>query len=225
MQPGDLVPTLADALEREVGDAVAGCYALPGPGRFLVVTRSRAEGPVEAGVRAVHHRLADGDRLDGSYAPAADLRSPMSVGRAWLRASPGSRELLASAHDNTAHDRWLLLHESRAVSGPAPASVVHEVGADVLRAEALGTARARAELIEVHPELLDDPAGREELVATLCRLLHTAYVGRVASPDVALTWAADVVAVPLGERADPAAVRAFVWEAHRLVGAEVVRRT
>ena len=62
--------------------------------------------------------------------------------------------------------------------GPPPRDVIHEVDGRVLRAEAVGLARFRAEEIEEHPELFRDPAFRVELVLDLSCVLHTAIRGR-----------------------------------------------
>lgn len=219
---------------REVlGNGLLACWALPAPGPFVAVVAERPQGATEELLRSVHRTSPPHDALHGSYAPVADLRSPMTVGRAWLRVEPGSTELLATARDNTVHARWSMVHDARVLLGAPPTSLVHDVEARALRAEAVGIARARAELVEEHPGLLDDPGYRRELVGAMCQVLHSAHEARVVVPSVAVRWARAVV--PDGYRevvtgdssgaADPALVRAFVWEVHRLVGAEVVRHT
>jgi hypothetical protein len=220
---------LAADLVARLGPGLVGCYAVPGAARFLVVTADRLHGDAEASVREAHRGIAGPPVLDGGYAPAADLRSPMTVGRAWLAVAPGSRELLPTAQGNTVHDRWLLRHRGRAVTGPPARSLVHDVGPESLRAEALGTARARAEEIEEHPELLQDPAFARGLVTTLCQVLHTAHQATVESPSNARAWAVDHLPAEQRELLDATAdlgaakVRALTWEVHRLVGAEVLR--
>jgi hypothetical protein len=237
MERERVLPLLADELAARLGAELVGCYALPSSGppappseRFVVVTADRLHGDAELAVRAAHRALPGTPVLDGGYAPSSDLRSPMTVGRAWPGVAPGSAELLASARGNTVQDRWLLRHAGRALVGPDPAAVVHEVGADALRAEALGLARARAERIEQHPELLADAAYRRELVGALCQVLHTAHRARVVLPEEAAGWAVDEVpasyrTLVAGEDADAALVRALTWEVHRMVGAEVLRHS
>lgn len=227
MEPDPRLAALRDGFAHALGDEALGLYVLPEASMFLGVTRSRVAGPAEVALRQAHRALFP-EWLQGSYAPAADLSSPMSLGRSWLRMSPGSRELLASSADNTAYRRWQHRHTSTTLLGPAASDLICDIDVHGLRAEAIGLARFRAEEIEEHPALLDDAQFRASLVTDLCSILHTAVTGAVLTGKPALTWAYDevpgrerMVISGLTDGRPPAAepVRSFAWEVHRLVGA------
>lgn len=258
----DLHRVLA-ALSEGVGDAlgddllglyVVGSHALGAADEhsdvdFLAITADRLPPAQLAALTGLHARLPDlatygADHLEGSYAPAADLRSPMTVGRAWPYVDNGSRSLEMSDHDNTVHGRWVLRERGIAIIGPPASTYVAAIDAGALRAEMIGVARTRAEDIEEHPEHLADGWYQPYLVATLCRALYTAHFGAVTSKAAASAWALEAVGAEhhavirqsmadrpdpwlrVHQRADPtlaAPTRAFAWEVHRLVGAEALR--
>ncbi len=216
---------------------------------FVAVTATRVQLGQLAALEGLHARLAElpgrlGADVEGSYAPAADLRSPMTIGRAWPYVGNGRHVLATSDHDNTLHTRWVLRERSSAVVGPPARTYVAAVDAGALRAEMIGVARSRAEDLEEHPERLLDAVYQPSLVVTLCRALHTAHTAEVTGKVAAAEWALGVVGPEHhlvirraisdrpaswsggGGRADPALAaptRAFAWEVHRLVGAEALR--
>ncbi|GAB2760272.1 hypothetical protein GCM10027020_10870 [Nocardioides salsibiostraticola] len=231
MDHDEAFAALVEGFTAALGDNAVGLYVLASESAFLGVTRSRVERAGEDSLRGLHRTIAS-ETLEGSYAPVADLRSPMSLGRSWLRVSPGSRELMSSPHDNTAHRRWQFRDEATTLLGPPPRDVLHEVDGRVLRAEAVGLVRFRAEEIEEHPELLRDPAFRVELVLDLSFVLHTAVRGAVLRGSAAAHWARDEVldrervvvdAVLAGSSPEAPATRSFAWEVHRLAGAAALR--
>ena len=245
----DLVAGVREALgEQLVGAYLVGSFALGCADEwsdvdFLVVTDGRVEGDPLTGLRALHARLPDAGgwsaQLEGSYADLSDLRSPMTLGRRWWYVDRGSRELEQSAHDNTAHDRWVLRERGVTLAGPDPRDLVAEVGPTALRAEALGVARARAEELEDDPSRYDDAWFQPHCVLTSCRIVHTATHAEVVGAVAAARWALEhldavhrpVIEAALADRAhpwdrvhrpaDPALVaptRALVWDVVRLAG-------
>lgn len=255
----DVMASLARGAQEALGPDLLGLYLVGSHALgaadehsdvdFLAVTAGRLAPAQHSALAALHARLPDlpgrfAAHLAGSYAPASDLRSPMTVGRAWPYVEDGSRSLELSDHDNTVHARWVLRERGVPVAGPPASTYVGPIDAGALRAEMIGVARARAEDLEEHPEHLADGRYQPSLVALLCRALHTAYVGEVAGKTAAASWALSVVGEehhPVirhsladrpdirrrgGEQADPALAaptRAFAWEVHRLVGAEALR--
>lgn len=217
---------------------------------FLAVTAGRPSSAQTADLARLHARLPDltahgADRLEGSYAPREDLRSPMTIGRGWPYVDNGSRELGVSGHDNTLHARWVLRRHGIALLGPAASTYVAPVDPGALRAEMIGVARTRAEGIEEDPESLTNGWYQPHLVVTLCRALHTACTAEVTSKAAAARWALDVLPAEhhalvrravadrpdpgrrLHQSADPelaSPTRALAWEVHRMIGAEVLRR-
>lgn len=216
-----------------VGSHALGCADEHSDVDVVVVTDGRVGDDARAALAALHEGLPDvgggAERLDVSYADLGDLRSPMTLGRRWPHVDDGSRELVDAADDNTAHTRWVLREHALTLTGPDPRGLVAEVGADALRAEALGLARARAEAFEDDP----DAWSRSSVVLTSCRILFTATHARVTGPVAAARWALDhvdathhavieaAVAARTGGRSgsvDGAASRALAWDVVRLSG-------
>ncbi|WP_148613029.1 aminoglycoside adenylyltransferase domain-containing protein [Nocardioides rubriscoriae] len=234
--------------DRWVGAYLVGSFALGCAHEWsdvdvLAVTDGRLDDATTAALRTLHARLPDAGgwaaHLEGSYADLADLRSPMTLGRRWPYVDHGSRELVDSSHDNTAHARWLLREHGVVLAGPDPRDLVAEVTAAAPRAEALGLARARAEELEDDPAPYGDAWWQPQYVLTSCRILYTATVAEVTGKAAAARWALDrldavhhpVVEAALADRAhrwervhqqaDPALTaptRALVWDVVRLAG-------
>lgn len=260
MELQQVMATLAEGARDALGDDLLGLYLVGSHALgaadehsdvdFLAVTADRLAPGQRAALEGLHARLPDlpgpfAAHLEGSYAPAADLRSPMTVGRTWPYVDNGSREVVQSAHDNTVHARWVLRERGVTIVGPPTSTHLAPVDAGALRAEMIGVARTRAEDIEEHPEHLTNGWYQPFLVVTLCRVLHTAYTSEVTSKAAAAAWALEVVGAEhrtligraVAERPDPwqrvhqeadpslaAPTRAFAWEVHRLVGAEALRQ-
>jgi hypothetical protein len=245
----DLVAGAAEALgERVAGAYLVGSFALGCADAwsdvdFVVVTDGRVDDAQRAALTALHARLPDGGgwaaHLEGSYADLADLRSPMTLGRRWPYVDNGSRELVDSAHDNTAHARWVLRERGVVLRGPLPRDLFGEVGAEALRAEALGVARARAEELEDDPGAYASAWAQPFTVLTSCRILHTAAHAEVVGKAAAARWALEhvdarhrpVIEAALADRAHPwervhqqadpalaAPTRDLVWDVVRLAG-------
>lgn len=210
---------------------------------FVVVTDGRPTGEPEQSLRALHARLPDAGgwsaHLEGSYADAADLRSPMTLGRRWPHVDNGARGIEPSDHDNTAHTRWVLRERAIVLTGPDPRDLVTEVTPEALRAEALGAARERAEQLEDDPAPYANAWFQPNAVLTSCRIAYTATHAEVTGKADAARWALDhlppahrpVIEAALTDRAhpckrvhqqgDPALVaptRALVWDVVRWAG-------
>ena len=260
MEVDEVMRALADGARSALGDDLLGLYLVGSHGLgaadehsdvdFLAITADRLTPGQQAAVEGLHARLPDlpgrfASRLEGSYAPATDLRSPMTIGRGWPYVDQGSRAVVRSDHDNTVHGRWVLREHGLPIVGPPASTYVAALDAGALRAEMIGLARALAEDVEEHPERLAEAKHQHALVVTLCRILHTVHTATVASKMTAAAWAAEVVGTEhrllvdrvLSERPDPwervsraadpglaAPTRAFAWEVHRLVGAEALRQ-
>ena len=254
--PSDLPPVLDDLVDgaREaLGETLAGAYLVGSFALgcadewsdvdFLVVTHGRVDDEQRAALAGLHARLPDAGgwaaHLEGSYADLADLRSPMTLGRRWPYVDNGSRDLVDSAHDNTAHTRWVLRERGVVLTGPLPRDRVGEVAAEALRAEALGVARARAEELEEDPGAYGNAWAQPFSVLTACRMLYTAEHAEVVGKAEAARWALDhvdarhrpVIEAALADRAHPwervhqqgdpalaAPTRDLVWDVVRLAG-------
>ena len=185
--------------ECHVGTYLKGSFAL-GAGDvhadvdFLVVTERALTADEERRVRALHRRLPDGDEhwahnLEGSWATRDQVRRRAEPGVGWLYVNNGSREMEWSDHDNTEVFRWVLRNCAVTVSGPAPETLLPEVPAHVVRAEAAGLAARRA--AEIDDEYLANAWGQPHEVLTQCRLLYTATTGEVTGKEAAARWCLD----------------------------------
>ncbi|WP_309649155.1 aminoglycoside adenylyltransferase domain-containing protein [Nocardioides sp.] len=211
----------------------------------IVVTRTAPTPAAEAALTTLHAHLPDlgsswARHLEGSYAPAPDLANPTTVGRRWLHVDHGSRVLERSAHDNTAHTRWVLRERALTVSGTPALDLLPRVSRGMLFAEAVGEARQRAAAVEDHPASLGNAGRQPSLVLTMCRILYTAREGAVVGKEPAARWALailpaqwhDLVLAAVADRSDPwgrvhreadpdraLRTRAFVWDVLALVSA------
>jgi hypothetical protein len=166
---------------------------------FLVVTREALSGREVAGLRELHRRLHDlplpwAQHLEGSYAPAAQLRRLDAARQPFLYLDNGARELVWHDHCNTAVARWILREHGIPLAGPEPAQIVEPVAPDDLRAEARATLAAFAEWAE---ELSATKAwtrwAQPYVVLQVCRLLRTIARADVVSKQAAAGWALDRV--------------------------------
>jgi predicted nucleotidyltransferase len=164
---------------------------------FIVVTEARVTSDQEAGLRALHHEIPTRDgywtrRLEGSYAPAEELRTLAALGEPWLYIDNGWQTMQWSAHCNTEVVRWTLREHGVTLRGPDPKRLVDEVAPEVLRG------RMVREVAGFLPNLrswttLEVAWSQRYAVATLCRMLHTAHTGRLASKMASLLWAEEQV--------------------------------
>lgn len=251
----DALEALDGGVRAALGDEVVGTYLVGSWGsgdadehsdvNVLVATRSGPSPAGEAQLAAMHAALPDLDarwagHLEGSYAPVADLANPTTVGRRWLHVDHGSRVLERSAHDNTAHARWVLREASYVVSGAAARDLLPRVSAGMLFAESVGQARQLAAAVEDDPAALGNAWAQPHVVLTLCRILYTAREGGVVGKETAARWALgrvpeqwhDLVLAAVADRPDPwgrlhraadperaLRTRAFVWDVLALVSA------
>lgn len=208
---------------------------------LLVVTDGAAGADLLARLGEVALSARPGLRLDVSLAPSADLRSPMTIGKAWPGIAPGSGGVTRSAHENTTHSRWLVRERGLVVAGPSPRELVGEVTAAALRADTVGRVRAAAESLEADVSSYDDGWGQPRLVLDCCRSLVSAaraeVVGRIEAAawvrrelpllarydDLVLAAVADLPGrlTRAGLPADPdrlAETRSLLWDTVRLTG-------
>lgn len=184
---------------------------------FLVVTRSVPSAAEVAALQALHQGLYAravpwAQHLEGSYAPAAALRTLAAAGEPWWYLDNGATTLALDPHCNTAVVRWSLREHGVVLAGPPPASLVDPVPADALRAEVRVAAAELAAWAPESQQRFERGDGRPGMsrwkqpyvVLSFCRMLHTTASGVVTSKKVAGEWALGVVGprwVPLVRRA------------------------
>lgn len=192
---GSVQPILGESL---VGVYLTGSFALGASDHysdcdFLVVTDGRVTEERERALRDLHDEIPTRDEhwainLEGSYAPREDLETLAALGRDWLYADRGWRQMQWSDHCNTLDERWVLRERGITLVGPNPRSFACEVPADALR-------RTMRPLVATFlPDLfvwttLEISWSQRYAVTTLCRMLYTIETGDVTSKPGSLRWA------------------------------------
>ena len=217
----ELVVGVREALRRNVrGVYLIGSFAVGDADEhsdvdFLVATERELSTPEQRALQDLHGRLFDlpvawARHLEGSYAPAAELRRAGADTTPFFYLDNGARELVWHAHCNTALTRWTLREHGITLAGAPPAAVVDPVDPDDLRAEARRKLRETADWAR---------AARGELtrweqpymVLSCCRMRYTLAHGRIVSKHEAGAWALHalderwrpLIRTALADRADP----------------------
>lgn len=164
---------------------------------FLVVVRDRIAPEQEERLRAMHREFPSrpqrwAQTIEGSYAPADELRTLDAIGKPWLYIDNGHSEMAYSAHCNTDVVRWSLRECGITLAGPPPATLVDEVSGDALRATMRGLLPNVVSDIESWISL-DIGWAQRYAVATTCRVLYTLVTGRVASKKASMQWAVETL--------------------------------
>lgn len=196
---------------------------------FIVATDGEVTEHQQSELQGLHSRLFGlevpwAQHLEGSYAPADELRAINPSRARWLYLDNGASTLVRSDHCNTAVVRWVLRERGETLAGPPAETLVDPVPPDDLRAEALT-------MIDEYADWAEESRGRYEagegletwtelpfsrwqqpyLVLTMCRLLWTLEHGTVATKRGAAQWAlgqigaewTELVERALADRADP----------------------
>jgi hypothetical protein len=160
---------------------------------FLVVTSELVTPHQELELRALHAELPARDgfwnrHLEGSYAPADDLKTLSGLERDWLYIDHGWREMQWNEHCNSAVVRWILREHGISLAGPPPRDVVDAVPKGVLK-QKMGR-----EIPTFVSDLLswitfDIAWAQRYAVESLCRMWFTFEIEQVASKAASVTWA------------------------------------
>ncbi|MGC1239213.1 MAG: aminoglycoside adenylyltransferase domain-containing protein [Acidimicrobiales bacterium] len=169
----------------DTGDLASDCD-------FLVVTRGPVTPVQELGLRAFHDELPTREgfwnrHMEGSYAPADDLKTLSGLGRDWLYIDHGWREMQWHQHCNSAVARWILHECGVTLAGPPAKEVVDALPEGVLRET------MRVEIPAFAADLLSwipDIAGFQRYaVDMLCRMWFTFETEEVALKSDSVRWA------------------------------------
>jgi hypothetical protein len=161
---------------------------------FIITVRDELTGEQVDLLQGIHARVYALDsewarHLEGSYFPAAVLRSYEQHAQPLWYLDHGSRTLVRSDHCNTIVVRWVVREHGIALAGPVPATLVDPIPVDALREEIRATMRAFGQ------EILDDPAKYRNrfyqgyIVLSYCRMLRDLVVGRPGSKRAGAAWA------------------------------------
>jgi predicted nucleotidyltransferase len=160
---------------------------------FLAVTRRPVTPDQELELRAFHDELATREgfwnrHLEGSYAPAAELKTLAGLGRDWLYIDHGWREMQWNEHCNSAVVRWILHEHGVALAGPPARELVDKLPNGVLRVEML------RQIPTYIADLLgwisfDIALAQRYAVVSLCRMWFTFETDEVTSKPDSIHWA------------------------------------
>lgn len=181
-----------------VGVYLQGSFALGGGDLasdcdFVTVTSGPVTPEQEMALRAFHDELPTRDgfwnrHIEGSYAPASELRTLAGLGADWLYIDHGWREMQRSEHCNTAVVRWILRERGVTLAGPPVDAVV----------DALPAGTLRADMAREIPTFLNDlfswisfeiAWAQRYAVESLCRMWFTFETDEVASKRDCIKWA------------------------------------
>lgn len=163
---------------------------------FLVVTRDLIPDHQEEALRGLHARLPDlpspwAQHLEGSYAPASQLRRPPRHGRfvtPWLYVDNGRRSMQWSTHDNGRVTRWIAREHGIVLAGPSAAQLIEPISPHELSIDARHTLAAWDDNLRQRPDQFVDVLAQQQHVLGLCRLLHRIQHGRILSKIAAARW-------------------------------------
>lgn len=153
--------------------------------------------PSERRVRALgelHERIYRLDspwaqHLEGSYFPAALLRTTEERGKPLWYLDHGSRSLERSTHCNTTLVRWVLREHGVALAGPSPATLVDPITVAALRREIGDTIRTWGQDILERPERYRNRYYQGFIVLNYSRMLHDLVAGCPGSKKAGAAWA------------------------------------
>ena len=181
-----------------IGAYLQGSFALGAGDRasdcdFIVVTSGPVTPMQETKLQAYHDELPIREgfwnrHIEGSYAPADELRTLAGLGRDWLYIDHGWREMQWSEHCNSAGARWILREHGVTLAGPTTSQLVDPIPRGVLRGD------MHREIPTFIPDLLgwismDIAWAQRYAVESLCRMWLTFETDRVASKPDSVIWA------------------------------------
>jgi hypothetical protein len=160
---------------------------------FLVVTLGPVTPDQELELRVFHDELPTrkgfwNHHMEGSYAPADEIKTTSGLGRGWLYIDHGWREMQWNEHCNSAVVRWILHEHGVALAGPPASEVVDAPPKGVLRAD----------MLKEVPTFISDLLGwisfdiawaQRYAVVSLCRMWFTFETDEVASKPDSVQWA------------------------------------
>lgn len=161
---------------------------------FIVVVRDGLSDDEVAALQVLHDRIfglpsAWAQHLEGSYFPAAILRSPQWCGTPLWFLDHGSRSLVRSDHCNTLVVRCVLRDHGITLAGPAPHTLIDPIPIDALRREMHETIHAWGREILEDPDVFRNRFYQGFIVLNYARMLHDLVAGRPGSKRAGAEWA------------------------------------
>jgi predicted nucleotidyltransferase len=127
--------------------------------------------------------------LEGSYFPAAHLRSREDKAKELAYLDNGASRLVFSDHCDTAVVRWTTREYGIPLLGPGPKTLIDSVPPEALREEVKGLFATWVQPMIDRPETIDSAWYQAFAVVMICRMLQTLATGRVHSKKASVAWA------------------------------------
>ncbi|HEX9085428.1 MAG TPA: aminoglycoside adenylyltransferase domain-containing protein [Gemmatimonadaceae bacterium] len=161
---------------------------------FVVVIRNALSDAQVAELQRVHERIYGLEsewarHLEGSYFPAAILRSGERCGEPLWYLDHGSNRLIKSDHCNTLVVRSVVRERGITLAGPDPTTLVDPISVMGLRSEMSNTMRAWAKEIFEQQERYRNRFYQGYIVLSYSRMLHDLVEGRPGSKREGAAWA------------------------------------
>ena len=162
-----------------------------------------------AALQGVHRRIYDlpvewAKHLEGSYFPAAILRSSDRAGEPLWYLDHGSNQLVRSDHCNTLLVRSVLQAHGVALAGPPAADLIDPVAITALRREIRRTMQEWAREILTDPQPYANRFYQGFIALNYARMLHDLVEGRPGSKRAGAEWAKDTFGFPWTDLIDRA---------------------
>jgi predicted nucleotidyltransferase len=161
---------------------------------FVIAIRNELSEDEVAELQRVHGRIYGLEsewarHLEGSYFPAAILRSDERCGEPLWYLDHGSKGLIRSDHCNTLVVRSVVRERGITLAGPDPTTLVDPISVTALRSEISSTMRTWATEISEHQERYRNRFYQGYIVLNYSRMLHDLVTGRPGSKREGAAWA------------------------------------
>jgi hypothetical protein len=161
---------------------------------FIVAVRDELKPEQVARLQQLHRDLYNlpvqwAKHLEGSYFPAALLRSSDGAGASLWYLDHGNSALVQSSHCNTLVVRVVLREYGITLAGPSPSELIDPISVGALRRE------TRHMMQQWAREILNDPGPYRNrfyqgyIVLSYARMLHDLVEGRPGSKRAGAEWA------------------------------------
>jgi predicted nucleotidyltransferase len=195
---------LVASIRKAVGDNFIGAY-LQGSfavgdfdrhsdADFAIAIRSELSDDEVARLQRVHERIYGlesewAQHLEGSYFPAAILRSGERCGEPLWYLDHGRSRLIRSDHCNALVVRSVVRERGITLAGPDPTTLVDPISVMALRREITNTMRTWAKEIFEQQERYSNRFYQGYIVLSYSRMLHDLVEGRPGSKREGAAWA------------------------------------
>jgi len=161
---------------------------------FIVVMDQELSSDQVNHLQEMHDRLFDfgsewAKHLEGSYFPAAVLRSTAKCGEDVWYLDHGARSLIRSDHCNTLLVRWVVRESGVILYGPPPETLIENISTGALKAEIYKVMHTWGKHILEQPSTYNNRFYQGYIVLNYSRMLHDLIRGIPGSKREGADWA------------------------------------